>query len=429
MTLFSNQSTFWPPLYTLLIKLFNFFCGDLELSGRFVSILAGSICVYPVYWIGKLIFNRKVAIYTAILYIFSPVVFRWNLRVMSDSLFTLLFLGSLVFLLRFYFDPEGKWLLLGFFGAGLASLTRYEGIALIPLIMFLWIREIDKKRYKSLFTSLWGLFPWLLLGWWLNYRGFGHFTQHKERMAESLLSNLFMYLTEIEGYILTIPYILTYPIFIFFCYGAYKAKNLQRGKILLLVLFYLLILWLITHSTLRSFQTRYFLPLVPLFLILAGYGLSYAKRGRLAFGVCLGISIIFSSAVLFYQRDTFGEVQRASLWIKYNVKRDTIFSDELHKTQFWSGKKIKPLESRDIRAGDYLVIHSFYSPLSQAINYFQKRYEVKVVYQTTSSIIPLLSDLVSRPEFTNSPRWLVMKYQKQTFRSVVLKIIKEKNEK
>ena len=426
MTLLSNQSTFWPPLYALMIKLLNYFFHDPELSGRFVSILAGSLCVYPIYLIGRFLFNYKTGIYASILYIFSPVALRWNLRVEASSLFTLFFLAGLFSLLKFWINPERKWIFLSFFLAGLASSTRYEGLALLPLIGLLGIREIKEKRYKSVLFSLWGIVPWLLLGWWWNYRGFGQMAQYQERIAPTFISSLFMYWTEVECYILSLPYVLTYPIFGFFCYGTYKARSLPQGKLLLQIFFYLLLLWLITHSTIRSFQTRYFLPLIPLFLILAGYGISQVKKERLAFVACLTISIIFSGAVLFFQRDSFGDIKRAALWVRDNVKGDIVFSDEFYKTQFWSGKRVRLLSDKPLREGDYLILHSLYSPLSEKINYFQKKYELKVAYGTTSSIVPLLPDLLNRPAFTNSPGWLTVKYQRQTFDSVVVKVLKEK---
>jgi len=427
MTLFSKQFTSWPPLYSFVIKAFNLFLNNLETSGQFASILSGSLVMLPIYGIGKLIFDRKTGIYASILYLFSPVALSSDLRVATDSLFTLLFLASLLFLLKFWFNPEARWLLFGFFLAGLASLTRYQGFALVPLIISLGIREIKEKRYKSVLISfLGGVIPWLLLGWWVNYRGFGNLGLYQERVGKTVLSTLSGYLSIGESFVVTIPYMLTYPIFAFFCYGVHKAKNLPPGRVLLRVFFYLLILWLIAHSAFRILQTRYFLPLIPLFLLLAGYGFTRVRKERLALGICLAISIFFSSAVLFCQRDSFGDVKRTALWTKNNVKAEVIFSDEFHKTAFWSTKEVKYLDSKDIKTGDYLVVHSFYSNLSPMINYLQKKYEVEVVYETTSRIIPLLPDLLNPPILTNTPAWLAKKYQKQTFKSIILKVLKEK---
>lgn len=422
MTLFSNQSTYWPPLYGSLIKLFEPIFGDLERSGRFISIVAGSLCIYPVLCIGELIFSRKTGIYAACLYMFAPVVFRWNLRVMTDSLFTLFFLLSIFYFLKFYFKPDWKYILLGFFLAGLASLTRYQGFVFIPIMISMWIREIIYKRYKTALTSLWGTIPWLILAWWMYYRGFGHIIQYKQRGGLDL-SSVLNYLDTGKAFIVAIPYTITYPVFGFFCYGILKAIRKKDDKILITVFFCFFILWLAAHSTYRDFQIRYFMPIIPLFLIFAGYGFTHIKIERLAFAFCVAMSIAVSGAVLYYQKDSFGDVKRAALWIKNNVKaKDTIFSDEYYKTLLWSGKKVETVHREDFQTGDYLVLHSCYTPIQNLIFFLSHKYHLKLVYETTSTIVPLLPDFSS-----NSTNWPEEKFKKQIFRSVIIKILGKKN--
>ena len=93
-----------------------------------------------------------------------------------------------------------------------------------------------------------------------------------------------------------------------------------------------MISWIAAHSSLRSFQTRYWLPVVPLFLIFASLGITKLRHMRTVFMVCLTCSILFSSAVLIFQKDSFGDVKRVALWTRNNIKDSTVYSDEIVKT-------------------------------------------------------------------------------------------------
>src|ERR1700730_13243469 len=47
----AGLSAYWPPLYPFLIGISSLVIHDLEFAGRFVSVLAGSLLVIPVYYL------------------------------------------------------------------------------------------------------------------------------------------------------------------------------------------------------------------------------------------------------------------------------------------------------------------------------------------------------------------------------------------
>lgn len=369
------------------------------------------------------------AVCACVFYIFSPMALRFNIRVATDPLFTLLFLLSVLHLLRFHLTHQQKNIFLSLFFAGLSTLTRYQGFALLPLLVIVIVKALQEKKISLRTYSFLGAIPYLLIPWWWIYRGFGHTAQYKDRMGESIFSTLANYSNMAEGFILILPYALTYPIFCLFCYGVYRMMKENEHKTPLKTFVYLFILWLITHSAFLSFQTRYFLPLLPFFLIIASYGIStlQAKGRRIAISVCLFISIIFSTGVLYFQRDAFGDVKRASIWIRDNTDKKTVFSDEFYKTSFWAEAEVKSYRSDEIEPGDYIVLHSFYSYLPNSLNYLKSKYVIALKYETISEIVPLLPDLMNPSNLTNTPLWMNLKYRRQQFKSLVCEVIEELN--
>ncbi len=83
-------STYWPPLYPLLVGLSSFFFREPEFAGRFVSVLAGSLLVLPAY---RLIYNwygQRVALIGAGIISLHPVLIYYSTVLLTESTYTLL---------------------------------------------------------------------------------------------------------------------------------------------------------------------------------------------------------------------------------------------------------------------------------------------------------------------------------------------------
>jgi hypothetical protein len=479
MTLFTaaKENSFYPPLYSFLILLVNYLFHNLETSAKLISMLAGTLSVIPVYLIAKRLFNSRTGIYAAILVAVSPEIWRWQIRVMTDSLFTFFFLLSIYFLLKKEDVnaskhnskpadcrlPTAYSLAFAWFFAGLASLTRYQGIALIPplIIVTIWLIRHGKLNFKLPTTNCLlptGFIPWLILIWWVALRGFGHFGQYAERTSQTWWMSLVSYLTMAETFVLYIPYELTYPVFCFLIYGAFqlitRKMNEQEQELTELdspvpqysdtpvrlfnwIFIYLFIAWLIIHSPFESFQYRYFIPIFPLFLILAAYGIAQFQNsifkkimGIIAIIFCL----LFSLTSLYLQRDTFGDIKRAAIVLKESPlpMNPRIYGNELYrpgmsnlKLAFWSGLNIQSYDAESrtqLEPGDYVVLHNVYGNLISEENFLQTYYDAKIIYRAEAKTVPLLPDIMSSPPFTSHPAGMIFKYFPQEFITVILRI-------
>lgn len=88
-------STYWPPLYPLLIGLSSLVFPDLEFAGRFVSVLAGSLLCVPVYLLTREFYGRDVAVIGVILVVIYPVFILYSTAVLTESTYMLLLMTGM----------------------------------------------------------------------------------------------------------------------------------------------------------------------------------------------------------------------------------------------------------------------------------------------------------------------------------------------
>jgi hypothetical protein len=130
-------STFWPPLYPLLVGLSSQVSRDVELGGRWVSVMAGSLLVIPVYLLGKVLYGEGPASVGALLVAAHPILIHYSTHLLTEATYTLLLttvlyagLTALTTLGRGAFFVTGVAL-------GACYLTRPEAIGYAGLMLAL----------------------------------------------------------------------------------------------------------------------------------------------------------------------------------------------------------------------------------------------------------------------------------------------------
>jgi 4-amino-4-deoxy-L-arabinose transferase-like glycosyltransferase len=143
-------STYWPPLYPVLIAIFDSILHDPVYAGRVVSALAGGLLVIPVYLLARRFTgSRAPALVAAIFVIFEPSLFHYSLMVLTESVFTLLFISGI---LMGWLALEGKrrfpFFLCGLL-FGLAYLLKPEAMGYI-LLLSLIVAAVNFVRRTGL---------------------------------------------------------------------------------------------------------------------------------------------------------------------------------------------------------------------------------------------------------------------------------------
>jgi len=130
-------STFWPPLYPLLVGLSSLVFRDIETGGKFVSVMAGSVLVIPVYSLIRVLYGKDAAFIGAFLVAIHPTLINHSTALLTESTYTTLFLTVLFAGLKAF--SSGAYV--AFFSVGVTLgacyLLKPEAIGYVGLMAFL----------------------------------------------------------------------------------------------------------------------------------------------------------------------------------------------------------------------------------------------------------------------------------------------------
>ena len=174
--LFSSQKTFFdsfifmfadlsPPIYYLTLYLWIKLSGNSELMLRFPSFLAGIASIIIIYFSTKKIFNKQIALGSAILTGLSPVMLYYSQEARPYSLFVLFSIITVSIWIEIINkikndDLNPKTLFKYTIFSLLTIFTHYWGLILVFFqILYMFVFSLIKKRkLKSLFVSAINIF-------------------------------------------------------------------------------------------------------------------------------------------------------------------------------------------------------------------------------------------------------------------------------
>jgi hypothetical protein len=454
LTVFEKAAGLYPPLYGALAWLVEAAAGSRETAGRVVSAAAGSLALIPVYLLTLMLARPWAARFAALFYTFCPLVLRWSIRVMADSLFLCLSSFAILCMLRAFDQKSSRakadaWLGLASVLAAASALTRYQGAFLLILLaieigVFAW-------RWRALpWRTLLASCLWAALPLWIYVNGFVHQTQFTHRTTGQWVSTLLAWLNLAESFVLIFPYYVGWPIFLFALVGLMRVdwhQPLRRHFLLLWVVWGAMLL--VLQSVFGSFQYRYLMPVFPAVIALAGAGATYlewkwrARTRAWIFSALLTVALaylmLFSAAVLIFQRQAFGDQRAAAQFIRNRVPRSaTVISNERYgnflslgcvKLTYWSGRPVEPLFEylparpedplpKVIPAGSYVVLGNAYGGddfcdyLAAILTYY---YHMRYTASFDTTVYPLMDDIMVNPMFNQNPLGWVLRYTPQLF--------------
>jgi hypothetical protein len=124
------------PLYSFIIALLSRWVPDFELAGKLVSSFFGILIIFPVYFLGKRIFDERIAFLSSLLLAIHPYIRRFSADVLKESTYLFFLFTAIWFAWR---TLEGKkvypYLFIPFFSA-IAYLVRPDGVELLLVIFF-----------------------------------------------------------------------------------------------------------------------------------------------------------------------------------------------------------------------------------------------------------------------------------------------------
>jgi hypothetical protein len=163
-------NTFQGPGYPVLLSLVTRFTGDVFVAGKWVSIISAVLCVWLMFMLFKQLFGEWVGVGAALLSTTVIEFPEFSLQATTDVFFLLLCLVALVIFTGAFFSVRMRVIFAAFF-AGVAYLTRYNGVFLLACFVFaILVMNLFEKvwRERAILTGIFlGAFfvtilPWLI---------------------------------------------------------------------------------------------------------------------------------------------------------------------------------------------------------------------------------------------------------------------------
>lgn len=130
--------TYWSPFFPWLISLLCGLTDNYELAGRMVSVIAGALLAVPVYFLARLLYDKRVGLIAALFVSFFPPLAFQATAILTEAVYTLLAAFAILSGWRMLKRFSVAAALLSGMLAGTLYLTRPEGIGFL-LIFAGWI--------------------------------------------------------------------------------------------------------------------------------------------------------------------------------------------------------------------------------------------------------------------------------------------------
>jgi len=138
--------SFDPPMFLSVYYLWIRVFGDSEISLHIVSMINSLAALILVYFLGKLVFNKRVSFFASMALVFSPAFLMYSVQANTMSFEIIYFVLSLFLLSKLLISQKRKYfyLLLAANLLGLYSFYHYV-FYLCLQVLFLWIKRRELK--------------------------------------------------------------------------------------------------------------------------------------------------------------------------------------------------------------------------------------------------------------------------------------------
>jgi hypothetical protein len=276
---------------------------------RIISIFLSALITIPVYFLCKKFFDEKIALVGSALFAFDPRILLNSLLGITEPLFILLGITSLVVFLKY----QQKAIILSFILASFCTIVRSEGIFLFGILSILFFikykfsKEIVKTYFPCLIIFILILLP--IMDYRTDVTGYDGIFQRVSFASNQIVSianndNNLEILDGLKLFITYFGWILIPNFLIFLPFGFIeflKNRNKENNFILIFLIIYSLPL--LYAYIMQAQDTRYFYFLFPIFSLISLFAvkkyLSFFQRKNLI--LFLIISSLLISSIVFYE--------------------------------------------------------------------------------------------------------------------------------
>jgi len=415
-----------PPLFPLIISFFYLLKSSEAIIRFFVVLIPSFLIVFFTYKVGKVIYNKRIAlIATFIMAVFWLLIFN-TARVHTDALSILFNLIAIYLFWKYYIKTYNKkyiWLI-GLF-LGLGFLTRIVAVLIaIIIIVYLIITERTKfLKDKNIWISFIGLLivliPYLI---WskITFDKFLAFTHgYTEKNVYPIAWYIFKFFQVYNEWFLFIFFIIglltLYKLIIGFDLVIKDKEGKLKNDLFILLWIIIPLIYFVFFQ--RAAEDRWLMPIAPAVFLLVGKGITiitdFIKKYSKALAIIAILCILLFGAVqqlthaddiIKIKKDSEYQIKPAGLWLKDNSNRDdTIMSNNVYmELQYFSDRKILSVAGSEDEMktklkennAKYYVVTSFYKSEDWTYEYPSKHQEslkpVQVYYLNEAKTQPVL---------------------------------------
>lgn len=335
---------FYPYGYTALSALSFLFFGFNQLAARIPGMGFSILIIFAVYLLAKKMFGKNAALLAAFFAAINSAFIIWGGQAMVDLPMACLMIFSIYFCLQAL--STGKmpyWLLAGVF-AGLAGLMKPPGFIVYPFLAFLvasfqGLKSLFKKPFVGLtavvFLFFFSYFGLGLLAFFVLsklgiiseatglhiFKAIFHWFSNSLTYAEAIdpsyktLAGWWFYLkilpSQLGGW----------PVLILGFLGVLKLWRDKNRNNFYLVAGYIIFIYL-AFTFLNNKDTRYTIPYLPFFCLLAALGLDFFtslfKKNQVIY--ILPAMLFLTGAVAFNNLAAFGKINASDIGLESAVK-------------------------------------------------------------------------------------------------------------
>ncbi len=163
-----------PPAYPIFLAGIYFLSGNSRTTARFAQGLLGAFSCVIVYLLTRELFSQTAALIAAFLLAIDYYTIEISAFLLSETLYTFLFLHSLLFILYYYKRKKIKYIFPAGICAGIAALCREIGVFLIPLgVCWLAVFSGEDLKHRLKIALVFFLFcllpilPWAIRNYFI----------------------------------------------------------------------------------------------------------------------------------------------------------------------------------------------------------------------------------------------------------------------
>lgn len=301
----------WPIFLSFWFSLFRFenTFEYMQLQ-KIISVILSITTIVPIYLLCRKFFDKKLALIGSALFIFDPRIILNSTLGITEPLFILLGISSLLIFLRY----DRKSIVFAFIFASFATIVRSEGIFLLITLAILFIikYKISKEIFKTFIPAL--VLFMLILTPIMIYKtevsghdgiferavyGTGEIINiSNQKDKNELISGIELFMKYL-GWIMIPTFLFFVPLGLFLF-----LKNRKKETYFIIVFLISSSLPILYACIVQAQDTRYFYFLYPIFCLISLFGVEfYLKKINKNNNIIILLLIIgiFSSSVIFYE--------------------------------------------------------------------------------------------------------------------------------